>query len=392
MVNKKTSIHNFEKRVEQAQNCLKQSKISDKNKQFILDFVNSGYGAGIGNARISKYLSSLKIIAETIKKDFDNISNKDITTFLANNEKKDYSEWTKQNYKVMIKKFYTWLSKQTKDKRYTELVEDIKTTIPKTKLKLPSDLLTEEEILKLIDNAQTIRDKALISLLYETGARIDEIGSMQLRDLMFDKDGAVVILSGKTGMRRVRVISSEVLLKQYLKIRDGSKNPEEPLWLTNKGGQITYGAITKTIRATVKRADINKKVHPHLFRHSRATFLANRLTEAQLNNYLGWTQGSSMSRVYVHMSGRDVDSAILEMYGKKEKQEVKESKMNPIACPRCKENNSAGASFCYKCGAPLSVQVAIKLEERRKEAEDVMNFILKDDKIKQIIAEKIKEY
>ncbi len=64
-----------------------------------------------------------------------------------------------------------------------------------------------------------------------------------------------------------------------------------------------------------RKAGINKKIHPHLFRHSRATYMANYLTEAQMNQYFGWVQGSGMPAVYVHLSGRDVDDAILKANG-----------------------------------------------------------------------------
>jgi hypothetical protein len=63
------------------------------------------------------------------------------------------------------------------------------------------------------------------------------------------------------------------------------------------------------------KAGINKNLHPHLFRHSRATYMANFLTEAQMNAYFGWVQGSDMPAVYVHLSGRDIDDAVLKANG-----------------------------------------------------------------------------
>ena len=64
-----------------------------------------------------------------------------------------------------------------------------------------------------------------------------------------------------------------------------------------------------------KKAGINKKIHPHLFRHSRGTYMANYLTEAQMNAYFGWVQGSGMPSIYVHLSGRDIDDAVLKANG-----------------------------------------------------------------------------
>jgi site-specific recombinase XerD len=66
---------------------------------------------------------------------------------------------------------------------------------------------------------------------------------------------------------------------------------------------------------SLKKAGLNKRVYTHLLRHTRATELASILTEAQMKELLGWTQSSDMPSVYVHLSGRDVDSAFLKAHG-----------------------------------------------------------------------------
>jgi integrase/recombinase XerD len=78
---------------------------------------------------------------------------------------------------------------------------------------------------------------------------------------------------------------------------------------------MQYGTIRMRLNKLAKKAGINKKIHPHLFRHSRATYMANYLTEAQMNMYFGWVQGSNMPSIYVHLSGRDIDDAVLKANG-----------------------------------------------------------------------------
>ncbi|MBW2965283.1 tyrosine-type recombinase/integrase, partial [Candidatus Woesearchaeota archaeon] len=80
-----------------------------------------------------------------------------------------------------------------------------------------------------------------------------------------------------------------------------------------------YSAIRSMVSRTFEKAGIRKKCNPHAFRHSRATYMANHLTEFQMNQYFGWIQGSDMPSTYVHMSGREVDDAILAMNGLKSK-------------------------------------------------------------------------
>ena len=68
----------------------------------------------------------------------------------------------------------------------------------------------------MIDAANSIRDKALIACLYEGGFRIGELGGLSLGDVTFDRYGAMVIVNGKTGMRRVMLIFAMPYLSQWL--------------------------------------------------------------------------------------------------------------------------------------------------------------------------------
>ncbi|MDQ1255196.1 MAG: integrase/recombinase XerD [Euryarchaeota archaeon] len=110
------------------------------------------------------------------------------------------------------------------------------------------------------------------------------------------------------------------LLKEWLEEHPSKDCPEAPLWFNFAKREkslkpLRYEAIRMRLNKIAKKAGINKKIHPHLFRHSRCTHMANYLTEAQMNAYFGWVQGSGMPSVYVHLSGRDVDGAVLKANG-----------------------------------------------------------------------------
>ena len=330
----------------------------------------------------------MRLIAEGLNKDFDKVEKEDLVKYLAKLEKTNLAENTKKDYKVAIKRFYKWVNG---DAEYPKLVTWIKANVKRSRQKLPEDLLTEEDIKKIVSCATNSRDKAILFMLYESGARIGEIANLKVKDVIFDSDGTLIIVDGKTGMRKVRLVASETYIKSYLNDSRHIDNPESPLWLKSDKKAITYPAIMKVVRTTVENADIKKKVTPHLFRHSRATYLAKYFTEAQLCQYLGWTQGSDMPRTYVHMSGRDTDDALLGLYGKKKIEEHKEkSILIPLTCPRCESTNSPTALFCSKCGSSLTLKTAIELEDRRKESDDIMNKLLADEDIRKLIANKLK--
>jgi integrase/recombinase XerD len=80
------------------------------------------------------------------------------------------------------------------------------------------EYLEEEEILKLIESAPTLQKKAFLAVFYESGCRPEEGLRLTNRDVLFDTNGAILILRGKTGERRVRIVSFAKLLQQWIEI------------------------------------------------------------------------------------------------------------------------------------------------------------------------------
>lgn len=188
----------------------------------------------------------------------------------------------------------------------------------KKKRKLPGDILTEEEILRLIKFAKYARNKALISLLYESGCRIGELLNLRIKDISFDDYGAVIIVNGKTGMRRIRLINSIPLLAQYMEEHKFNDDLDAPLFYRmDKPAKVklTEKGVNKISKDCAKEAGIKKRIYPYILRHSRATHLAKHLTEQELKIYFGWTGDSRMASVYVHLSGKDIENKILEING-----------------------------------------------------------------------------
>lgn len=74
------------------------------------------------------------------------------------------------------------------------------------------------------------------------------------------------------------------------------------------------------------------------------------MTEAQLCVFSGWKIGSDMPRMYVHLSGRDVDDALLKMYGMKKEEESQARASRK--CVRCNHINDANGELCVRCGRP----------------------------------------
>ncbi len=137
---------------------------------------------------------------------------------------------------------------------------------------------------------------------------------------------------------------------------------------------MQYGTIRTFLEKLFKRAGIKKRFNPHIFRHSRATFLANFLTEAQLKVYFGWVQGSDIAGTYVHLSGRDTDHKILEINGMAEENKKKEQELKPKICPRCNSLNAYNSNYCSKCASILDTETAIKEQEKMMQQDKEIKF------------------
>lgn len=384
-------IHNYGKQYENMKHLLEKSSISARNKKLILDFDKTCILEGLSKPRRIKIISILNLLAKNyLKKDFDKVTKEELKdAVLKLDARDDYSPWTKQSYKSITKKFFKWLAfgDNYKEKlEYPEIVSWLKVSInrkeqPKVKA---SDILTEREIDKLIEVAEHPRDKAFISMLYELGARIGEIGSLNIGDVSRDKYSFIIDLSGKTGHRTPRIVMSDPYLRSWLNMHPSKNDPNVPLWVMlgdrNKNKRMNYGAFRALVLRLRQKAKIRRRIYPHLFRHTRVTHLLinKQINESQAKVYFGWVPSSKMLSEYSHLLSQDVNEVMLEINGIKttetEKQEPKIKQ-----CPRCKEINPRNHLFCKNCGSVLDVKTAVELDEKRGGFDDILAELSEDE-------------
>lgn len=371
---------------------LKNLGISERNQELIQDFVDDCYADDLSEQRILKYIEMLKAVTLNLEIDLDQAEIKDIKKLLAKLKKRYKNENTRHDFKVTLKKFYKWLNGGEEP----EITKFFKTTIPRSRTKHPSDLLTEDDVLKMM-RVSNVRDQCLLAILWDSGARIGEIGTLKIRDITFDEYGAKLNVNGKTGPRTIRIIWAVTYLMTWLREHPSPDNPEAPLWVNYKLKNssvipMKYDSIRMQLIRAAKRAGIKKKVHAHLFRHSRATCYAKNLNEAQLERHFGWVHGSRMTDVYVHLSVKEVDEAILRANGI----EIQDDKKpQTIQCPRCMTLNTSNNRFCYRCGAVLDLKMAVYLDDKMKSLEGMGDALELDseslirERIRQMIREEL---
>jgi site-specific recombinase XerD/ribosomal protein L40E len=349
---------------------LSDKKLTSNSKSLVKEHIAYLQAQGRDTKTLIKHLYCLRVFVDFAegKVDFKTMSRKDIERIIAKLEGSDYKPETRRNVKSIIKAF--WRHFAGSDEYYPREVRWIRTTLNRKDRLLPEELLTEEDVLKMLDAANNARDKAVIAVLFDAGIRIGELLSMRRKDVDLEGNPAHITVSGKTGMRKIPILFSVPYLATYLN-EQKMRKPDEYLW--NVAGswagltqRADYSAIRMMLQRVAAKAQIDKNVHPHLFRHSRASDYAKRLSDQELKSFFGWVGGSRMAETYVHLSGKDIDNSVLQANGYKPV-EVQAPKLKVQICPRCHLANGPDALYCVRCGSPLSIDVAL-LEEKTQKA------------------------
>ncbi len=354
---------------------------------YVERFVKELLAEGISDSRIATYIQYLILIRRVLGKNLHEYVKDDVVSVLAYYKngvlKGRYAHNTYVEVCRTLKKFFRWMGGE-------ELINWFKKPKPESNV-TPQDLITKEEFERMMKACKNSRDRAMISLFFETGARIGEICNMRIKDVAFDEYGAVIWLpKSKTRRRKLRVVYSAPFLAQWLKdhpYEDG----EAPLWIAltrNKGNPLGEYGIRGQIKRIARNAQLRKRVYPHLFRHTRATKLLKEVPESIVNKYMGWVPGSRMIQVYQHLLEEDVEEKILEMYGIKHRDNGKDLEVQQ--CPRCMQINDAGSRFCSRCGLPLTeeaVREVEKWEKRKVEAIKNLDVLMEVASLKEKLRE-----
>lgn len=395
-------IHEYDRHLELLVKHIKESEITETSKQILLDFDRAMLLLeDLGKPRRIKLLGSMFFLArEYFHGDLENVTLDQIKDCVRTLEGLNLSPWTVAGYKISIRKFFKWRAYGDDEAHTRDPPENVRWIRAYVKKKnqphiQASDILTEDEALKLIEVATHPRDRAFIAMLYELGSRIGEIGGLNVGDVSRDQYSFLVDLTGKTGHRTPRIVLSDPYLTEWLDSHPRRNDPAAPLWVcpNGRGGwkRMMYAALRNLVLRLKKKAGITKRLYPHLFRHSRVTHLLmkRQLNEAQAKVYFGWTPDSKMLSEYAHLMSRDVNDTILQIHGIKvaDEPQAPDTKL----CPRCKRINSPGARFCVHCSSLLDPAEAFRQDAEQGKTNRLLDLIMQDEGIQKIVLQKLME-
>lgn len=385
--------HGYGRKLRRALALLPRSGIHPASQNLNIAFHDDCFSDGLSTARVEKYVRHLVTLGRWTSTPLDQVAEDNVKQMLSRIQGSDYAEWTKHDLRLALRKFLLWMRATGRTKLDAPWIK-IGTV---RKRKLPNDLPTLEEVNRMVRATRSPRNRAFIMLLYETGARIGELARLQMRDVTAHPHSVEIHLpaEGKRGARRVLAVASAPHPKAWLNVHPNAAVPHAYVWPTRANGQpLGYTSLAAILSKTARAAGVTRKVNPHNFRHARATYLANHLTEAQMSQFFGWIQGSDTPSTYVHLSGRDVDKALLRCYGIHTATEVGEAaNMAPRRCAQCNTGNPATNSYCGLCGLPPdadALQQQVQLGLRRSESDEALNRLMQDGEFRNLLERKLK--
>ncbi len=169
---------------------------------------------------------------------------------------------SQQNQRINAIKFY-YEKVLGKDKLYIDIER------PKHERKLPK-VLGKEEVKQIIECTENLKHKCILSLIYSAGLRRGELINLKISDIESSQK-LVRIEQAKGKKDRYSLLSKNVLdlLRAYYK----EFKPQKWLFEGTPGGQYSPSSVTKVLNRSVQKANIKKRVTPHMLRHSFATHL-----------------------------------------------------------------------------------------------------------------------
>lgn len=374
-------IYSIEKDVQVAIRRIKSIEAPELVKEKILEFVSFVKEAnGIGPHREYFYYSRLQQLAQLMQEKILNPSRNDVIHAIAQlrgtrtNRKTMYSPASISDFKKVLKKFIKYVNDGDLPKFWSDIhAEKIGPRYDK-----PDEMVTYDELQLLLKACRNPRDKALISLLWDSGVRASELLLLKCKNFQKSQDALYATLNveidSKTYKHRTIVLTGDSVVRVSEWLQERDFKPEEPLFVgigkEKPGKPLDYNDLRSILRKVIARSGLKKNISPHLFRHSAATRLATENIPMQVFvKQMGWAS-NRMADNYTHLDNKGQIVAILQSQGI----EINDEELNkPVTeilrrCPRCRVVNTGGARFCSNCGSPMKTEDYLKIEERKQKA------------------------
>jgi site-specific recombinase XerD len=232
--------------------------------------------------------------------DYQEKTGKTLSDYYGELQTKNLKNSSLNSYLVALKS-YTLFLKDTQKEVFTSVFLRKKVVFE------PIDFLTKEEVKILFEATKKRsnyheRDQAVLGCLYHLALRSSEAIHLKLTDIDFENK-LVFIQKSKTGYQRQVPMNESIItiFKSYLSQRDFSKKANEFLLIGQRGKLKSVNSIETILKIITKQSGLQKRIYPHLLRHSIAThLLQNGMPLEKVSQFLGHKSIGSTQR-YTHI-------------------------------------------------------------------------------------------
>ena len=252
------------------------------NDEYLEKFATSKKIEGCSEKTLNYYKSICSSALTSISKPISQITTEDLRTYITQYQQgKSLSKVTVDNVRRILSSLFSWLEEENYIlKSPMRRIHKVKTT------SIIKETFSDEDIEKMRDNCENLRDLALIDFLSSTGMRIGELVLLNKSDLDFNERECIVL--GKGDKERVVYFDAKakIHIQNYINSRTDT---EEALFVSLKAPfkRISIGGIESRLRNFGKNIGISR-LHPHKFRRSLATIAIDKgMPIEQLQKLLG---------------------------------------------------------------------------------------------------------
>ncbi|MCD6441465.1 MAG: site-specific integrase [Candidatus Marinimicrobia bacterium] len=228
--------------------------------------------------------------------DLEQITDEQIRAYLLYLVTKKSVSTSYQNQVInAIKFYYEKIKDRPTSKHYLQR--------PKKEKKLPV-VLSEEEVVNILQQIVNLKHKCIICLIYSAGLRLSEVINLKISDI--DSHRKIITIKGAKGKKdRISLLSDRVLtlLREYYK----QYRPKEWLFEGQKGGKYSPKSVQNIFRAACFKSGVKKHATIHTLRHSFATHLLEHGTDLRYIQELLGHKNSKTTEIYTHITKKGWD-------------------------------------------------------------------------------------
>jgi integrase/recombinase XerC len=224
-----------------------------------------------------------------------------IRAFSSQRHRQGLSPKSIQRLLASIRSFYLYLQGEGLAKKNP--AEGVRA--PKAAKRLP-DTLDADQMARLLqipgDDAETVRDRAIMELLYSSGLRLAELISARLTDL--DLGQGLVTVTGKGNKTRIVPVGrmAQQAIRDWLKLRgELAKSDDQTLFVSVRGGPLSPRSVQARLKHWGRVQGVQQGVYPHLLRHSFASHVLESSGDLRAVQELLGHANISTTQIYTHL-------------------------------------------------------------------------------------------